>query len=232
MIPSLAGTIRSADMSAGIIAHAIRISVPPSVLAYDEVYPAYSFDTSTVYTGLVPMGARMALPAGTNIGNLGLSTSQGTIIAQAALDYGFIIVDSNGGGIVLSTEAGISDPGLATYNPTIAADLTKIIKALYYVQVGQSSFVTQPPIITVAPPTGITVTWRSGFSGGIIPHTTSSGTVIADLAATAPVGSTITFSELGDPDSAFSVSGTTLLTASTFTANITHLCSVKAVDHA
>lgn len=230
MLPSHAGVIKQSDIDKGSIDHAIRVTIPANLLVYDWLYPAYSFDRNTVYSGLLPMGSRLALDSSKSVASLGLGTTQGTMIATAAKKYGFIVCDSNGGGITLNIEEGITDSGLATYNGPINQDLITIMSFMRFVQVPHTEYQTNPPVITNRDPNSISLNWRTGFTNGKIPNTTSANTVIADIVATDPESDSITFSKLGDPNNKFSVSGNTLVLSSTVTAGSTHLVSIKATD--
>jgi hypothetical protein len=108
MIPSFAGLIRSGEIAAGRIPHALAAQAPPSMLAMSYVWPAAAFDRNANYTGTLPMGALLAIPASVNIDELKLSW-RGKAIARAAQDYGVYVVDRGGGGLTLLAELGNPD---------------------------------------------------------------------------------------------------------------------------
>lgn len=69
-------------------------------------------------------------------------------------------------------------------------------------------------------PKGLTVVWRSGFAGGIIPPATATSTVVADFVAHASMG-TVTYTEAADPANLFTVTGATLVLSAAITARQT-----------
>ena len=75
-----------------------------------------------------------------------------------------------------------------------------------------------------------TVTWGEGFAGGVIPNATNTGTTIAALAAVDPNGDDITYSDHSDPDSMFSVSGSSLVLATAIVALSSHSAVLRATD--
>lgn len=82
-------------------------------------------------------------------------------------------------------------------------------------------------------PTSVGVTWRAGFTGGVIPELTATGTVLADLSATDPdAGATFTFSKQLDADSKFGVSAATLILAAAldYETKTTHDVTLRATD--
>ena len=134
MIPSFAGLIRKSEAASLRIDHAMKVLVPASMLAPSFVYPALSFDRGAMtenppYSGTVPMGSRLAIPAGVDLSTLGLRSGAGQAIAAAAQKYGFIVVDRGGGGVTLVTEAGAAFPqsdGLDSDLKTILAATRRV----------------------------------------------------------------------------------------------------------
>jgi hypothetical protein len=230
MIASHSGIIRSTDMIGGSIDHAMSVTVPASILTYEALYPAYAFDRDTVYNGLIPMGSRLALPPTIEVAKIGLTTDQGKIIASAAQQYGLIISDSNSGGIVIRAESGITDPGLASYNGPINSDLELITSMLDFVQVPQNTFMTSPEIVSQSPPTAISISWKSGYSGGGIPVNTPIGTPVARISPVTPDGARVDCSKLGDPSGVFSLRGHTLFTAGRFLSGVTYYGSIEGKE--
>jgi hypothetical protein len=107
MLPHYGGRIYDDEIRTSIN-HAISITVPPKLLAVKIAYPAYTFDRDAMtatsishYSGVLPMGARLALPPSISLAALKLNTSEGIAIATAAQRYGFIIVDRGGAGITV-----------------------------------------------------------------------------------------------------------------------------------
>jgi hypothetical protein len=108
MLPSFAGLIRAGELATGRIPHALAVQVPARLLTEQAVWPAYAFDRNAGYSGLLPMGTLLAIPAAIDIERLGLSTA-GKVIARAAQDYGVYIVDRGGSGINFMAELGDPD---------------------------------------------------------------------------------------------------------------------------
>lgn len=123
MLPNYAGKIRQSEIAASKIPHAMCVTVPPSMLCDEYVWPAYAFDRSNKYSGTTPMGSLLALPSDLDISKLGLTTEQGRAIAKAAQDYGCYVTDTGGdNGITFQAELGAN-----VDNDTMHDDLTKII---------------------------------------------------------------------------------------------------------
>lgn len=80
-------------------------------------------------------------------------------------------------------------------------------------------------------PTDITVTWRAGFTGGVVPEDTATSTVLADLSATDDAPG-VTFSEVADADGKFTVSGTTLVLSASldYESDTSHSVTIRATD--
>lgn len=105
MLPSFAGLIRTGEISGGRIPHALAALAPESLLTRAYAWPAYAFDREANYTGSLPMGALLAIPASVNVDALGLSW-RGRVLARAAQDYGIYLVDRGGGGLTILAELG------------------------------------------------------------------------------------------------------------------------------
>lgn len=104
LIPSYAGVLRHAELASGAVAHALNLVVPAGLLTTEFVPPALAFDTAPGYSGTLPMGARLALPPGTDLAGLGLRTRLGAMLAPVLRDHGAIVTDRGGGGISVVTE--------------------------------------------------------------------------------------------------------------------------------
>ena len=140
MLPNYAGLIYD-DEIATAINHAMAITVPPGLLATKIAYPAYTFDrdatTSTPpYSGILPMGARLALPPSISIASLKLNTSEGIAIAKAAQRYGFIIIDRGGTGVTVRVDPFGASPDRLLHNWDwgMQLDLNAIFANLQQVQ--------------------------------------------------------------------------------------------------
>jgi hypothetical protein len=130
MIPVYAGLIRRDELAAGKIDHAIKVVVPAEMLAPAYIYPAYAFDRGAMaetppYSGTLPMGARLAIPAAVDLARLKLRTRIGKVVAQAAQRYGFVVTDRGGSGITLILEAGM--PSTYAWNRDVEEDLRSIL---------------------------------------------------------------------------------------------------------
>ena len=132
MLPTYAGQIWDDEIATGIN-HAIAVTVPVKLLAAKIAYPAYAFDRDATtanppYSGVIPMGGRMALPPSVSISSLKLQTAEGKAIALAAQRYGFLIVDRGGGGITLEVQpnAPTRDAAMHSWNGSLQADLNAI----------------------------------------------------------------------------------------------------------
>lgn len=136
MLPSYAGAVLDGEIGSGIN-HAMAITVPPTLLAPQFVYPAYAFDrdaltNSIPYSGSLPMGTRLALPADSKVSDLHLVTAAGRAIAAAAQQYGFLIVDRGGRGITIRIRpaAKPSVPALHAFDEQLNHDLEEIFAHL------------------------------------------------------------------------------------------------------
>ena len=108
MLPSFAGLIRHGEIAAGRIPHALAAQLPRQMLKEQAVWPAAAFDRDSGYSGSVPMGSLLAIPAGVDLDRLGLS-AHGKVVARAAQDYGIYVVDRGGSGITILAELGAAD---------------------------------------------------------------------------------------------------------------------------
>jgi hypothetical protein len=131
LLPSYGGVLRSADLAAGKIDHAMVLLAPPAMLSRSFVEPALAFDSdSSDYGGTLPMGARLAIPPEIGLDDLDLQTRVGAMIAATAKAYGFFIGDRGGPGWTIVTEYRPSDPDLAERNRALNSDLERIFKRL------------------------------------------------------------------------------------------------------
>src|SRR5262249_41679453 len=97
------GVVTEAELDSGQINHALAIQLDHSQLkaGTDQsdqfVFPAVSADSdsTTSYTGTIPMGAHFALPADLDLSSAGL-TPEGYAVAKAYQDYGGYVVYSAG----------------------------------------------------------------------------------------------------------------------------------------
>jgi hypothetical protein len=140
MLPHYAGRIYDDEIATGVN-HAMSITVPPKFLAAKIAYPAYAFDRDATrsnppYSGVLPLGSRLALPSSVSNASLGLTTREGITIANAARRFGFIIVDRGGGGVTLlvNPKGSTPDPVLHSWNWGLQADLNAIFAKVRRVQ--------------------------------------------------------------------------------------------------
>lgn len=101
---ALGGIVRTAELTAGHIPHALALAITGNQLKTGWVWPATTQDgnASSTYFGQVPMGTYAAIPPGVDLGGLGL-TREGLALARALQDYGAYVVD-RAGAFVLSAE--------------------------------------------------------------------------------------------------------------------------------
>ena len=93
---AIAGLIRTWEIQAGVIRHALAFAMPRSTMALGPVWPAISQDSGAVgtYTGALPMGTLVSIPLSVNLNTLGLSPT-GLAIARALQQYGAYLVDAS-----------------------------------------------------------------------------------------------------------------------------------------
>lgn len=137
MVPSYAGAITEQDVAAGEIDHALALNVPASMLTTGYTGPALAFDSNDGYSGTLPMGSRLAIPAHVDLDALGLQTELGRMIAEAAQDYGAYVVDRGGGGITVASEYAPDNGALSAYSWPLQQDLETIFHAAQLVQPDQ-----------------------------------------------------------------------------------------------
>jgi hypothetical protein len=90
-LPILPGLARRDEADAGVIRHALRITVPTTQRAY--VHPATHWASSNTDPDQPPMGLRVRLKASYDIGGL---RGQARVVAQALKTYGALVADNAG----------------------------------------------------------------------------------------------------------------------------------------
>lgn len=100
-LPILPGLVRYDEVQAGVIRHALRFTVQTSQRAY--IYPARHWASSNTNPNAPPMGLRLRLKAGYDLGAV---TGQSRVILEALKRYGMIVAD-NGSSWFIS---GATDP--------------------------------------------------------------------------------------------------------------------------
>jgi hypothetical protein len=101
-LPIYPGLARYDDVAAGLIAHALRFTVPTT--RADHIYPARHDASDLTSASLPPMGLRLRLKTSVNISTFG---PQSRVILTALKRYGMILAD-NGSAYYIS---GAPDPG-------------------------------------------------------------------------------------------------------------------------
>lgn len=93
---AIGGLIRTAELKAGYIPHALAFALPRSSQALGPVWPATQQDDGAegTYLGNVHMGTLVAIPPAVDVTTLGLSPA-GLAVAHALQDYGAYDVDSS-----------------------------------------------------------------------------------------------------------------------------------------
>jgi hypothetical protein len=102
-LPIYPGLARHDEVAAGVIAHALRFTVPVTRKG-NHLYPARHDAGSSTSASAPPMGLRLRLKAGIDISGFG---PQSRVILTALKRYGMILAD-NGSGYYIS---GAPDPG-------------------------------------------------------------------------------------------------------------------------
>jgi hypothetical protein len=96
-VSSVGGLIRTWELQAHDIRHALAIAMPAGLMALGAVWPAHQQDSfaASAYHGALHMGSLLAIPAWVDVRSLGLSP-EGTAIAYALQRYGAYVVDTGG----------------------------------------------------------------------------------------------------------------------------------------
>jgi hypothetical protein len=88
-LPILPGLVRYDEVASGAIRHAIRVTFAQTQRGF--ILPATHFASSATDPDLPPMGMRLRLSTGFDVGTL---TGQSRVIAQAMQRYGVIVADN------------------------------------------------------------------------------------------------------------------------------------------
>jgi hypothetical protein len=99
------------------------------MLATGYTGPALAFDSNPNYSGTLPMGSHLALPANADLDSLGLQTNIGHMMAEAAQQYGIFVVDRGGSGITVATQFDPASSELGDYSWPVQQDLEMIFHA-------------------------------------------------------------------------------------------------------
>ena len=145
---AIGGLIRTWEIKAGAIRHAVAVALTTTQLKKGWVWPATQEDSaSSTYAGQVPMGSLMAIPPSVNLSSLGLS-SGGLLLARALQDYGGYVVDRSAGFTFYA------EPSAESLLGPMRADVAKIRAQLRLVTDNTSSSVGGggTPRVPLAPP--------------------------------------------------------------------------------
>jgi hypothetical protein len=144
---ALGGLIRTWELQAGSIRHALAVALPQTRMEPIAVAPAKGIDGNHGgYAGPIPMGQRFAIPQNVSISSLGLTTAAGQAIATALQTYGAYVVDTT-----TSNAAFYADTGAdALVNPTRTvsngdSDIRKIARAMRCVAGNSGTPLAPPP---------------------------------------------------------------------------------------
>jgi hypothetical protein len=143
-ILQMGGLMRSGEVVAGVIPHAIAAALNVGSMAPGFIWPASSQDSNTSgYTGTTHMGAVLGIPSSVQLSSLGL-TAGGLMLATALQDYGAIVVDTGGSdGVIFYAEdeydEGINTAAFTTSIGQMASDLTTIATHLKLLSNQQTS---------------------------------------------------------------------------------------------
>jgi hypothetical protein len=130
-LPINPGLVRYEEVAAGVIAHAIRFTVPETRAAH--IYPARHHASSLTGASYPPMGLRLRLRANVDISAFG---PQSRVILTALKRYGMILAD-NGSAYYIS---GAPDP---SWDDDELHDLHQIKGSMFEV-VDTTGFVNGP----------------------------------------------------------------------------------------
>ncbi len=136
MLPALGGLIRKGELAHGAIEHALTCTLYRGCLQRGaHVWPALSHDTNSRYFGVIPLGARLAVPRDVDLATLGL-TPKGLTLARALQQYGMYVSDRGGeGGMSICAELGCAEADPRTqYREWWSTDGPRILKELQMVQ--------------------------------------------------------------------------------------------------
>ncbi len=100
-------------------------------------WPALTMDRNpTDYTGTLPMGSFLSIPATVDVNALGLETAEGRTLAKAAQEYGMYVVDRTGPRyFLILNETNASDVP-AAWNAPLDRDLRRMLSQLHVTTLG------------------------------------------------------------------------------------------------
>jgi hypothetical protein len=143
-VSQFGGLIRSHEITANRIPHALAMVLSNWMLKSGFVWPATAQDQSGGYTGEIPMGSLLAIPPSVDVTKLGLSPT-GLAIAHAFQDYGGLAVDRNGGGgLTLQGDPTYTGTGLASVNSPFTAGGSELCKIVRHLQIVTNNTKSNP----------------------------------------------------------------------------------------
>lgn len=123
---SLGGLMRTAELAAHKIPHALALALTLDQLKRGFVWPAAaedSTDAAQSYRGDVPIGTLVAIPPSVDLGTLHL-TPEGLAIATALQDYGAYVVDAS------STDALYAEPSAEPLIASARHEMERVLGSL------------------------------------------------------------------------------------------------------
>jgi hypothetical protein len=129
----LGGLMRTWELQAGAIQHALAMSLTPQRLSADEpLPPASAIDGDhSQYAGPVRMGQLIALPQDLDLDSLGLTSAVGRAIATALQRYGAYVVNkSEAPGLYAESGAAYRVRAARDFDDSGVSDLMRIVGAL------------------------------------------------------------------------------------------------------
>jgi hypothetical protein len=114
-LPLLGGLMRTAELQAGRIDHALAFAIPHTKLWTSWSWPAQRSDGDTDSPDAIPEGARFRLPADLDIDTLGLPPVTAAI-ARAVQRYGMVLRDKSGAVSFYAEAPTGADPYPALFN--------------------------------------------------------------------------------------------------------------------
>jgi hypothetical protein len=109
------GMVRLADVRSGRIEHAMALAIPNPRIWYEFSWPAQRSDGWDENPDAAPEGTRLRLDPSIDVSTLGLHPVA-TMIAEAAQEYGFIVVDKAGSVSVIA-ESGAPEQAATGVDP-------------------------------------------------------------------------------------------------------------------
>ena len=150
-VSAIGGLIRTWEVQASSIRHALAFAMPRSAMTPGPIWPAISEDSGSVgtYTGALHMGTLVAIPSSVNLNALGLSPA-GLAIARALQQYGAYLVDASTQFTLYAEPS--ADPLLAAARNDLAAihAQLRVVTNSSPTSVGGGG----QPLVPLAPPLG------------------------------------------------------------------------------